>query len=211
MLVKSNKMWKMLASAIIIFLLLIAGFYLYHRSYIKEEKKSAVISVNQSGEWMLTDSYDGPKSSFEDFFNREDALSVLKKTYNMLKKEYKEDNLEVGEQNIEYIGKYQGKLKTVDGNKEALNQKIGDQWITPLKCVQVSSNYVERFELQKKIEKGMFFENSDYHKTMHHIVPVILGADDRAFFNVGDEFWGIYLGDAKVRFQVKGFLISRHI
>lgn len=187
------------------FWLLLFSFHSYHKSYIVEKMKKNLVEISDSGEWLMADSYDSENSSFEEFLQQEKAKDILNQTYKMLKKQYGKDYFDVGTQSIEYIGTYKGSMKFVDGDEEAVNQKINHQEITPLKSVQISSNCMRYYRLDKKVEIGKTFQNSDYKKDVSQEIPIIAGADYRQYFETGDTFYGKYLGEAKVKFVIKGF------
>lgn len=195
-----------------IYLLFTVAFWLlffslnsYHKGYIVEKMKRNLVEISESGEWLLADSYDSENSSFEEFLQQKNAKDILNQTYKMLKKQYGKDYFDVGMQSIEYIGKYKGSMNFVNGDEEAVNQKISHQEITPLKSVQISSNCMRYYHLDKEVEIGKTFQNSDYKKDASQEIPIIAGADYRQYFQKGDTFYGKYLGEAKIKFVIKGF------
>lgn len=202
---KKRKIQKYIIKLMVLFGILFGNLNLYNESYAVEKIKESIVEVSGTGDWMLVDTYDNKNSSFESFLNQKDSYDILEKTYQMLKKEYGNKYFDVGKQNIEFIGDFRGDRGFVDGDEDSVNQHVNGQIITPLKSLQVSQNYVEQYNLDRKVEIGNCFQASDYQKNAEQVIPVIAGADYRRYYKIGDKFLGKYLGDVEMKFVIKGF------
>lgn len=168
-------------------------------------EKSQEITVSESGDWMLTDDYDSRDSSFEDFLKQKDAYDTLKETYEMLNNAFGGDYYDVGRQDIEYLGKFPGDEAYVSGGKDAMNQKINGQILSPLESLQVSYNFVCQKKMNELIGTGEMFGKEDYQRGAEQIIPVLAGASYQKMFKAGDTFQGKYLGEKDLKFQIRGF------
>ena len=168
-------------------------------------EKSQEITVSESGDWMLTDDYDSRDSSFEDFLKQKDAYDTLKETYEMLNNAFGGDYYDVGRQDIEYLGKFPGDEAYVSGGKDAMNQKINGQILSPLESLQVSYNFVCQKKMNELIGTGEMFGKEDYQRGAEQIIPVLAGASYQKIFKAGDTFQGKYLGEKDLKFQIRGF------
>lgn len=62
----------------------------------------------------------------------------------MLRNVFGGDYYDAGRQDIEYMRKFLGNEAHVSGGKDAMNQKINGQILSPLESLQVSYNFVHQ-------------------------------------------------------------------
>ena len=178
---------------------------LFEKNSPQQNSGTLEVEISGSGEWMLTDDYDSENSSFEDFLKQKDAGAVLKETYKNVKDTFGTAYYDVSRQDIEYLGKFPGNEAYVSGGKDALNQKINEQILSPLESLQVSYDFTSQKKMDELIETGETFEKEDYQKGADQVIPVLAGASYQKIFKVGDTFQGKYLGEKDLKFQIKEF------
>lgn len=164
------------------------------------------VEMEDIGEWLLVDDYDSKNSSFEKFLKQKDSYDILKQTYEMLKETYGDQYYDVSRQDLGYLGKFPGGEELVSGGKDAMNQEINDQIVSPLLSLQVSSNFTAQKGLEGMLEAGTVLEEQDYQKNADQMIPVLAGASFKNVFKIGDTFQGKYLGEKDMMFEIKGFL-----
>lgn len=144
---------------LLIFLLLVGLLYGFYRtvSFSNDKTEMAIQNLKQ-GEWLLVDDYDSKNSSFEKFLKEKDSYDILKQTYEMLKEAYGDQYYDVSRQDLGYLGKFPGGEELVSGGKDALNQEINDQILSPLLSLQVSSNFTAQKGLEGMLEAGTTLE-----------------------------------------------------
>lgn len=184
---------------------LMYGFYRIVISTGSGAEHPQEITVSESGDWMLTDDYDSRDSSFEDFLKQKDAYNILKETCEMLKNTFGSDYYDVSRQDVEYIGEFPGDQEFVSGGKEAVNQKINGQILSPLESLQVSYNFACQKKMNELIETGEAFGKEDDQTGADQIIPVLAGASYQKIFKAGDTFQGKYLGEKDLKFRIEGF------
>lgn len=164
---------------------------------------------SDSGFIQLSDEYDGEdgRMSIMNFFEQPNSLKRMKKLYYSINQNEQLKYYEISFQNLQFIGKYNGRTDFVNGGKECVNDKQADgTLLTPLKSIQISEKTSEYLNMNNKISKGHYFSQEDYVLNSNKRIPVILGNSYAGMYNVGDSFDTLYLGDMKLKCNVIGFL-----
>ncbi|MDD3185668.1 MAG: hypothetical protein PHT76_10265 [Anaerostipes sp.] len=194
-----------------IILLLVANFLfilsisVYHNSFYVENQKKEV-SVQGPGEWLLVDSYDSKTSSFQDFFHRKNAYSIMENTIEALKTTFKQDYHQVSTQDIAYVGNYVGETSCVNGDKDSVNQLISSQKITPLYSLQTSKIFYKQKGFKEMVQNGKSFCSNDFNVNGNDVIPIIIGSKYKKILGIGDVFTGKFLGEVDLKYKVIGIL-----
>lgn len=151
---------------------------------------------------------DNQKKSFQIIYDDSAEIEMINndmvRAYEQLANS-KYDFLEYSEQDLEYLGKYDMETKFVDGGEEAVNQKINDYVLSPLKAVGIGRDTFEHFNVQKKISEGRGFLKKDFVFENNQIMPLILGNQYKKYMKLGDEFDFLFLGEIQLKGKVVGF------
>lgn len=167
-----------------------------------QQIKNKVIQIS------IRDNYTGlnNKLSIKEFFNTENSLIKLKNIYQELNNNKYFNYIEMIQQVFEYKGYCDFNTQLIDGeNKEYLNQFVDDEYLTPLKSVQISNKVYNDYDLSNKIASGKGFNDIDYNIDDTMKVNVILGNNYSDIFKVGDEFNVNYLVYGNLTCEVIGF------
>lgn len=155
------------------------------------------------GDFLLTDMYDSDTTSIYDFFSQKNSLSILESIYDELTS-MEIDYYEISMQSFDYIGKVSFGKEFTDGeDSEQLNQiNLNGQIYTPLKSLQISDFVAQRWALSKKID---VLDRTEYKRINSNKIGVFMGYNYKKYFNCGDEFDILYLGEKQYECIVVGF------
>ncbi|MDR1778613.1 MAG: hypothetical protein LBR14_02500 [Clostridiales Family XIII bacterium] len=163
--------------------------------------------VKDSGDFLLTDTYDSDNSSFGDFLNSPSASAIMLNTYDKLCNNPNIEYYELGFQLLCYIGKFTGCSSFVSPPEPTLiNQSVNGEYITPLMSIQIDQGFLldNKPSFQPSIGQG--FIDTDFSLTHSQMIPVLLGDSYNELYKIGDSFIGYYASGNPASFCVKGFL-----
>lgn len=164
-------------------------------------------NYNSDGFFQLLNNYEDADYSIWDFLKEDNSLNILNDTYQSLISDSSLDYYEYSDQVLEFIGKYKGDISLVDGDdKSSINQNIDNNYITPLKSVQLSEKMMEKFNLDDMLSSGRFFTSDEFLLDKDLSIPVLVGEKYKSIFKLNDTFDAFYLSDGRVKCKIIGFI-----
>lgn len=170
--------------------------------FVKVIDKNNTFSVKTI---QLYDKYDDNNISIYDVFDENKIIDKFIAIYQMINYESSFEYIEVMDQSLEFLGKYQWIEDVVDGDEESINQEIGNDIITPLCSLQLSDEVQKQCGISNLISDGRVWDKDDFLWNEITDINVIMGDDYKEYYKVGDKFEAIYLGK-KVTIKIIGFL-----
>lgn len=154
----------------------------------------------------LIDNYDRKGGNVFELLNQNNSLQRMESIYQEISRDKDFEYIEVMNQPIEYIGKYQGSNSTVLGGANCKNQNVDGVLVTPLQSLQISDKIQKDIGIKELIASGKCWKNEDFFWDNVSDIKIIVGHNYKNSFNVGDRISAYYLGKTKVNFQVIGIL-----
>ncbi|MBE5942640.1 MAG: ABC transporter permease [Lachnospiraceae bacterium] len=182
-------------------------FFLYNQKIFSEMKRNQEL-INEftqytSGEIKLLDSYDSDTSSFSDFIDTPDALKIETSAYNLLINSDDLNYYEVYFNPFYYTNYYNKKDQAEHG---FINECIDGEYYTECKGIYIDDNFEKDYGLDKAIEEGRFFLESEYNCDITKKIPIVLGSSYSSAFKINESFSGEYIIGQPLSFVVVGFL-----
>jgi hypothetical protein len=158
---------------------------------------------------FIRDNYTGIHNKLDiyEFFNEKDSLHRLQNVYDNLVKNSYFKYVEIINQSFDYKGlnDFDNKF-IINERNESANQLFEEEYITPLKSLQISNQVYDDCRLIEKIILGEGFTKSDFYIDDRMKIKVILGSGYMDLFNIGDIFHVKYLAYGDLNCEVIGFL-----
>ncbi|RDU22339.1 hypothetical protein [Anaerosacchariphilus polymeriproducens] len=176
------------------------GYVTYDNNYEKS-KKSGYNYLCISDRYGMSNNI-----SLNEFRNQDDCIEKLYSFHELISK--KLDYLEFYEQSAQKIGYYEGALNFVlEENEEYLNQVVTSEngkkeYVTTLNTIEIGKTLNE--QLKDVILEGRCFNDDDFNYQNNNAIPVILGADYKESYKIGDTLSLYYIADT-FNFKVVGF------
>lgn len=203
-----NALVKFLITEIVL-MLVITGFVCCLANFreavvVNQYNLYATDENKNEGELLLTDTYDSEKTNLYDFFSKRNSLDIMNNTYELLT-DAGVDYYEISNQPFAYLGNFNlGKEFTAGDDIAQINQiDEKGQFYTPLKSLQISEFVLDKWNLYKQMD---IHEDEIFKEDSSEKISVVMGSKYKNFFNYGDDFSIVYLGQKQIDCLVKGFL-----
>ena len=151
---------------------------------------------------------DGYENSIYDFFNQSNSIDIMKSAYSYLTNESTINYHIIDNQILNFEGDFYNKLNNINfvllSNKESINQEINNEFITPIKSIQIDYNTMKDMKVNTSLFNGCFFEEETTIND-DNTIPIIVGYNYQGILNINDNFNAYYLGEKK-NFKVIGIL-----
>ena len=173
---------------------------LFSNSVLLSQRTAQYADIFSNKEYYLLTDLDGETNEFQEYMDSEDGFDKLNNFVTELRRNKSFDFISTVNQPI-WLEK-----SISDDTRFSYYENTdwnGDDINLTLKCVQLSSNVFNIFNL--KINDGEAFSESDYSVYMGKEVPVLLGSAYKDFVETGYKFRGDFIG-IDFDFVVKGFL-----
>lgn len=173
-------------------------------TYTKIETKSSRLKpLNELKLYQLSDDL-VPHSKMVKFFKEPDSLNRLKTFYQNLEHKLGERYIYLFDQPIEVpSNKKKWEKKFLNGYEDDVPIDLFEGPYYPFKAVQINKQGFENFSIP--VNKGTPFVEEDYFYDNTGVIPVLMGAEYKPFYQIGDEITARYLFK-DVKLVIKGFI-----
>lgn len=169
-----------------------------------ETKSNRLKPLNELKPYQLSDDL-VPDSKMVEFFKDPGSLNRLKNFYQNLEHKLGERYIYLFDQSVEVKpgSKKEWDKKFIEGYEDGAPIHLFEGPYYPFKALQINKQGFENFSIP--VSKGTPFAEKDYYYDNKGVIPVLLGAEYKPYYQIGDKITARYLFK-DVKLVVKGFI-----